>query len=373
MKSGWWLLLVLITIGNAADGALDSDKKADHAKLLFYEDLYGSRSGIQQFYDILRQLERAMGDIPPDIERLAVFHIRVDRQEYSTGMSRFFQGKIEETFAKYGRRQIVAAPELRTTRVVSTDTSFTLSNTLPSQEELWRIGEKLRLDAFIEGSITRSDVGDVMLNLKVFRHKTAEVVWSGSFVSGPNQPKIEFPLMEYGLRLTLGYWPVNRFRSANDTLSGSDLKLSLYQYAAEFTVGEAANSIRRLYLSAAFGASMLVPVPEDPRDSVVGNLDTYYSLIAGADLLYVFIPKANMDDGYWLGAYLGARTYLPQKLMALRHGYVSRITRHFAISLGVQFLPLLDQLISTKSLLSSSEYELQLRNPNYELSIQYSM
>lgn len=359
--------------GFSADGAVASDQKSDNAKLLFYEDLYGSRSGIQQFYDILSQLERAMGDIPPEIERLAVFHIRVDRQEYSAGMARFFQGKIEETFAKYGRRQIIAAPELRTTRVVSTDTSFVLSNTLPSQEELWRIGEKLRLDAFIEGSITRSDAGDVMLNLKVFRHKSADIAWSGSFVAGPNKPNFQFPLMEYGIRLTMGYWPLNRFRSAQDTVSGSALKLSLYQYAAELTVGEAANSVRRLYLSAAFGANMLVPVPEDPRDPVVGKLDTYYSLIAGADLLYVFVPKANMDDGYWLGAYLGARTFLPQKLMAIRHGYVSRITRHFAISLGVQFLPLLDQLISTKSLLSSSEYELQLRNPNYELSIQYAM
>jgi len=365
--------LCLVSLAFAVDGKSAQSSRDEKAKMLFYEDIYGSRTGIQQFYDILNQLEKSMGDIPPDIERLAIYNLRVDRNEYSTGMAKFFQGKIEETFMKYGRRQIVAAPELRTTRVLSTDTSFSLSNTLPTQDELWRIGEKLRLDAFIEGSLTRSEAGDVVLNLKIFRHKTAEVIWSGSFIAGPNEMKMSFPFMEFGVRLSLGYWPVTKYSGSKDTLSGSKLDLSIYQYGAEFTIGEAANSARRLYLSASGGFSVLVPVPADPRDSVVGDLSSYYSATVGADLLYVFVPKQNSDDGFWLGAYGGVRTYLPQKLIMLRHGYTSRITRHFAISGGIQFMPLLDQLVSSKSLFSSSQYELTLQNPHYEISIQYAL
>ncbi len=367
-------LFSLATTLEAADGIGGiSDADSQKSKLLFYEDQFGSRTGIQQFYDILNQLEHSMGDIPPEIERVAVYNLRVDRNEYSTGMAKFFQGKIEETFSKYGRRQIVVAPELRTTRVTSTDTSFQLTNTLPSQEELWRIGEKLRLDGFIEGSLTRSDAGDVVLNLKIFKHKSADVVWSGSFIAGPNERKLSFPYMEFGVRLSLGFWPVEKFTSPSDTLSGNSLGLSVYQYGAEITIGEAANSLRRLYLSAAGGIMVLVTVPDDPRDSVVGNLENYYTATAGADLLYVFVPKKDSDDGYWLGAYGGVRTYLPQKLIMLRHGYTSRITRHFSISAGVQFMPLLNQLVSDKSLLSANEYELLLQNPNFEISIQYAL
>jgi len=365
-------LLLLGLPAWAADGARETESKSEQGKLLFYEDMYGSRSGIQQFYDILRQLEKAMGDIPPDIERMALYNLRVDRASFSPGMAKFFQNKVEETFLKYGRRQIVEAPELKATRIVSTDTSFQMTNQLPTQEELWRVGEKLRLDAYIEGSLTRSEVGDVMLNLKVFKHKTAEVVWSGSFISGPNETKLSFPFMEFGLRLSLGYLPVTSY-VGTQTLQGSALKLSLYQYGAEVTVGEAANSQRRLYLTAAGGLMVLVPVPGNARDSIVGDLSSYYTATAGADLLYVFVPKQDNDDGYWLGSYIGVRTYLPQKLITLRQGFTSRITRHFTIAGGFQFMPLLDELTSSKSLFGSSKYELKLGNPNYEISIQYAL
>ena len=117
----------------------------------------------------------------------------------------------------------------------------------------------------------------------------------------------------------------------------------------------------------------MVPVPENPRDSIVGNLSNYYSATTGADLSYVLVPKENYDDGYWFSASLGVRAYLPQKLMVLRHGYTSRMTRHFAISAGVQIYPLLDQLVSDKSLFGGSNNELTLENPTYEISIQYAL
>jgi hypothetical protein len=342
-------------------------------KVLFYEDMYGSRTGIKQFYDILSQMQRAIGDLPPDIQRLAMYNLRVDRDDFTPGMMKFFQGKIEETFIKYGRRQIVAAPELRSTRIVSTDTSFVLSNTLPTQNDLWKIGEALRLDGFIEGNLTRSEMGDIMLSLKVFRHKSAEVVWSGSFVSGPNEDKYYFPLMDIGTRLSFGYWPVSKYTDETETIREPTLKLDMYQYAVEFTVSEAANSNRRLYLGAAAGLSFLFPVADNPRDSVVGDLPSNWVGIAGADLVYVFVAKENFDDGYWLGAYLGMRVYFPQKLIIIRHGYSSRISRHFILSAGLQFMPLLDQLIASKSLLSTTgDYELKLQNPTYEVSIQYA-
>jgi|GEM_PF-1376908 len=373
----WGFLLICLCCVGLVHAADEQSKaiiaQPEKMKTLYYEDLYGSRTGIQQFYDILIQLQRAMGDLPPDIERLAMYNLRVDHNEFPPGMTKFFQGKIEETFIKYGRRQIIAAPELRQTRVISTDTSFILSNTLPSQEDLWRIGEKLRVDAFIEGNLTRSEVGDVMLNLKVFRHKTAEIIWSGSFVSGPNEQKLSFPLMEMGVRLTFGYMPIQQYSSPSTTLTGSALKLAVYHYGAELTLGEAANSTRRLFLTASGGFSMLTPVAENPRDSIVGGLSSFYSATVGADLNYVFVQKENIDDGYWLSGYAGARAFLPQKLMVMRVGYTSRVTKHFAISGGVMIYPLLDQLVSSKSLLGGEDFELKLENPTYEISIQYAL
>lgn len=356
--------------GNYARATASADQEL--AKSLFYEDQMGSRAGVDQIYEILRQLSRAMGDIPPDLRRLAVYQLRVDRQEFSPGMARFIQGKVEEVFLKYGRREVVAAPELRTMRIVSTDTSFQMSNTLPKLEELWELGEKLRLDGYIEGNCTRSEEGDVMINLRVFRHKTAEVVWSGTFIAGPSKRSYDFPLLEFGARLGFGVWPLERYSSASGDISGDSLQLSLYHYFFNLTIGEAATKSKSLFLTAYGGFGMIQPVPENPRHLILGQLENYYQFHAGADILWVFVQKQNTDEGFWLGSALGLRVFLPQKLVAIHHAYSSRITRHFTVSMGLQFLPLQNMLVSSESLFSRQEYELILRNPTYEFTIQYS-
>lgn len=349
--------------------SVQSAKDQEVAKL-FYEDLYGSRIGIDQFYDILRQLARSVGDIPPDIKRIALYQLRVNRQDYSPGMARFFQGKIEETLIKYGRKEMVSIPELRQTRIKSTDTSFVLSNTLPSHKELWKLGEELRLDAYVEASLTRSTEGDVLLNIKVFRHKSAEVVWAGSFIAGPNKVSADFPLLEFGVRLGFGYMPIDRYIEKSTSVSGKGL--DVYHYWSEVTVGEASSSSQRLYLNAAAGIGLLSPALDGTRDSVFSKVSNTVTFQCGADLLWIFVNKKNFDDGYWLGAYLGIRALLPQKVMVLRHGYQTRITSHFTLGMGVQFMPLLNRLSDQSILTDGSDYELELANPTYEISIQYA-
>ena len=129
---------------------------------------------------------------------------------HGPGMARYIQAQIEEVFRKEGRRTVVTSPELRTFRVVSTDSTFKFSNTLPSMEDLWRLGDKLRVDGYIEGSCSKSSDNDVILNLKVFRHRTGEIVWSSSYVAGPNEKKPDIWNLDWSASANLRRWPIKQ-------------------------------------------------------------------------------------------------------------------------------------------------------------------
>ena len=146
-------------------------------------------TGIQQIDLVIKQLENTMGDIPPEVEKMAIHQIRTDSKDFSPGVTRYIQGRIETAFREKGRRKIASPPELKTLKIISTDTSIHLSNTLPTVDELWRLGDKLQIDAFLEGGCSRSEEGDVLLNLKLIKHRTTDILWSVNLIAGPNKPK----------------------------------------------------------------------------------------------------------------------------------------------------------------------------------------
>src|SRR4051812_10970990 len=126
-----------------------------------------SSTGIRQIGEITNRLSKTMGDIPPDMERVALYQIKIDPKEFSPGMARYIQAQVEETFRRDGRRTVITSPELRTFRVTANDSSFKFTNSVPSMEELWRLGDKLHVEGFIEGSCSKSADNDVIMNLKL--------------------------------------------------------------------------------------------------------------------------------------------------------------------------------------------------------------
>ena len=81
---------------------------------------------ISQMADLARQVGRNLGEIPPDIQRIAAYQFKADPREFTPGMLRHIQARVEEEVRRNGRT-VVSSPELRTLKVVSTDTSFHVS------------------------------------------------------------------------------------------------------------------------------------------------------------------------------------------------------------------------------------------------------
>jgi len=334
-----------------------------------------SSTGIRQIAEIMSRLAKSMGDIPPNVDRMALSQIKIDPRQFDPGMGRYIQAQVEDVFRKEGRRTIVTSPELRTFRVVATDSTFKFSNTLPSMEDLWRLGDKLRVDGYIEGSCSKSADGDVIMNLKVFRHRTGEIVWSNSFVAGPNEKKPDILNLDYSVSANLRRFPIKQGivprPDTSDPLTGGRVRdtlgsLALTMYGIEGSVSEAVTSDKSLVFSVSLGYGYANG--GGGPDSLGVDFDIQM-LKFGIEMLGIFFRKPNPDLGYWLGTYVGYEEFIPfankGHLSTITVGYKSRVSRHFTLGGGVNFLFLNDKL---RGLNEDSDRFLTLEPVAYELT-----
>ncbi|MBW8886407.1 MAG: hypothetical protein JF616_01510 [Fibrobacteres bacterium] len=334
-----------------------------------------SSTGLRQIAEIMSRLAKSMGDIPPNVDRMALSQIKVDPRQFDPGMARYIQAQVEDVFRKEGRRTIVTSPELRTFRVVATDSTFKFSNTLPSMEDLWRLGDKLRVDGYIEGSCSKSADGDVIMNLKVFRHRTGEIVWSNSFVAGPNEKKPDILNLDYSVSANLRRFPIKQGivprpdtldpktgRRVLDTLGS----LALTMYGIEGSVSEAVTSDKSLLFSVSLGYGYASGVGGPDSLGVDFNIQM---VKFGIEMLGIFFRKSNPDLGYWLGTYVGYEEFIPfankGHLSTISVGYKSRVSRHFTLGGGINFLFLNDKL---RGLGENSDRFLTLEPVAYDLT-----
>lgn len=295
-------------------------------------------SDVGRISDVVQQVEKVLNDLPPDVQRLAVYQFKFDSREFRPGVVRYLQGRVEESFSTEGRRTVVNSPELRTIRVVSTDTSFSVSNTLPTLEELGKLGEKLRVDAFLDGSVTRSPEGDLLLTLRLFKAKSGELVWSGSFVSGPSRGDSYFPDLDLAVYAGLRLFPLDKYGKTDSTSFANTYFLTNFDLEVSASEPITADKRFELGISAGYTHISLRGLPDS-----LGAVPGIHLLHLGAEVDAVFFRKADPRDGYWMGTYAGYDDFLPlfqtQHFGAFRLGYRSRPTRHFTLSAGILFIP----------------------------------
>ena len=306
--------------------------------------------------DVVRQVRSGLAGLPPDVQRIAVYQFRADSREFRPGTVRWLQGKVEDAFATDGRRTVVNSPELRTLRVVSTDTSLSVSNSMPTVDELWKLAEKLHVDAFLEGTLARSPDNDLMLNLRVFRARSGELAWSGSWVSGPNREAGVFSDLQYTVYAPLRVFPMDAYICEQGSYANA---LLMTDFAVEAAVSEPVTSDRRVELSVSTGYTHLGlrGIPDS-----LGSPAGIHVVHLGVEASVVLVRKDDPTQGHWLSAYAGFDDFLPlgqrQHFGALRFGYRSRPTRHFSVGGGILLIPFGDHLADSPVLGTSRTFDL---------------
>ena len=289
-------------------------------------------SDIGRISDLIQQLQKSVGELPPDIRRLAVYQIKTDPKEIRLGVTRYIQAQVEDVFSKEAHRAVVNSPELRTLRIVSTDTSLSISNSLPTLEDLAKLALKLDVDAFVEGACTRSPDDDLLLTLRLFRSRTGEVVWTGNFVSGPNRRDASFQDLDIAVSAPFLALPVDQFSGPEGIFTD---KTFVTTFAAQASITETMTPDKKLSLSLQLGYTHLSMMGLPAKITAPG----LHIASIGVEVLGVFFRKDDPRDGYWLGTYLGYQESIPvmqaQHFGSLRLGYRTKPTRHFSLGLGV--------------------------------------
>lgn len=299
-------------------------------------------SEFAQLANLKSQLITALQSLPPHIQRVALYRLRADRKEFSPGMIRYIQSQIEEAF-HIQKRDVVSTPELKTTRITSTDTSFQMSNAVSDAEELWKLGRKMRIDAFIDGGLTKSKDGDILLTMKLIKQETADVVWSQTFVAGPNEDRAKPAQFEMTANLGWGYWDVNKYVYKESETKGG---LVFYRYYADLGIQQVMNDQRTWFIGIHGGMGYLVDVPDDPEDTTFNNASSIPFASTGIQLTYVLKPKEDPMKGFNLGMYTGVRALIPNSLIQTEFGLISRPSSHLGFSLGLSYMPFHKEITS---------------------------
>ncbi len=325
-----------------------------------------SSLSIKQIDEVMKQLSQHLGDIPPEVERLAIYRIKTDVNDFSQGVSRHIQGRIESILSDRGRIRILAPPELKTLKIVSTDSSLNISNTIPTIEELWKLGDKLRLDAFLDGNCSKTKEGDVLLNLKLIKHRTAEILWSVNLIAGPNKIKTSIFDMKWTIATPLRFYPIAKFTQEDAVIK--DMRMDAINIEAQ--VADALLESRRLYWSIQAGASWIMLSKED---STTTKLTRLTAMHVGVTLIAIILQKANPDRGYWFATYFGGRWNIPffvdPAFPTLNFGYKAQLSRRFAISIGGMYLPTQKKISGTGTLPSTKGAIIDLKSFAYEVDL----
>ncbi len=311
-------------------------------------------SGLEQTYGILNKLKEAAVEIPPDIERVAVYRIRVDHEHFEPGMSRYIRERLEDTFRETTRIEVVTAPELKTIRVDITDISFSFKNTIPTLEELWDLGKKLRVDAFIDGSVTMTELGDMLVTLKLVKNKTGEIVWSESLIAGPNEKKeYKNPLR---FQLATGVHIVSLEESGYlDSVTDVktlDADATLYLYNFGMQLRQALMPSSQLFFQIRLDGS--VGTFSTESGSMIRS-----ALGFGGDFGISAILKKRERDSYMLDIMFGVQgeKYFTFQgaILSFLHGYNFNVTDNFTLNASIRLAPFETTLFASNNNFMTTE------------------
>ena len=328
-----------------------------------------SSTGLRQLAQIKTKLSKSFNDLPLQMERIAVSQIKTSPRDFTPGMARYIQSLVEETFRHEAHRIVITSPELKTFRIISTDSSFKFTNTTPTNDELAKLAEKLRVDGFIEGSCYKTEDNDVILNLKLYRPTTGEIMWSGSYIAGPNETKPEGEDVDWSVSASMRYFPIKQGiipRTNNLSVLDTLTTLGLTQYSIEGAISEPVTSGKWLTFSVILGFSSLTG--SGGPDSLSVNFNMQMAKF-GVEALGIFFRKANPEMGYWLGTYVGVHELIPflerGNLTLINLGYKSRVSRHFTLGGGINIFPFNNKL---KGLTTNEKRSLTLEPVGYEIT-----
>ena len=322
---------------------------------LFAQNAQPVKTGVNEtilnmMEDIFSQIPKDLTEISPELNRIAVYRINGDEAVIPPPLRTHFHSRLVEIFRALDRPAMVSLPELNTLKVTSTDSSFSITNSLPSPDELWRVGRRLRVDAFIEGNLTYVRGKALYLDLRLNRTGTNEVLWAKSYSAYEKTFKApELNPLRRSFLAGLEVFQIE-FDSPADTLVHADFGNQLIQYSAYFGIYQFLSANSRVRYELRAGVSFL---SDGVRlNNTEFSKNAFYSMHNLGEFLPVsynfrallhttMIQDKENRSGDWLAFYLSVTRYFTLSmpdLTGIGVGLRSDLSSHFSVSGGMSMI-----------------------------------
>jgi hypothetical protein len=169
---------------------------------LFFVSLMGRNAFAQSDAVLVEKavakLEDMTSDIPNDIRRVTVYRLNYNENYLSEETVGYIVSRIEQTFREYSALTIISPPELKPTnelKIFGRDSTIQISNTKgrslaeSNSELLLETAQKYSLHALIEVSVQKKAIEGFIINIRMIRPESQEVVWVKTLISNQVFPK----------------------------------------------------------------------------------------------------------------------------------------------------------------------------------------
>lgn len=345
------------------------------------------QSEVRNISKIMVKVKKSVSSFPIGANRVAIYKITADRNAISPGMVKFIKGKLEETIMQETNIELVAIPEFNITKIKITDSTFSFVNAARNYPELKAVAEKYNVDAFIQGFVTRGIHGDILFTLKMMNSKTGSVIWSKSFIEGPNRDDdIVNPIK---FRFFAGY-KVHRVQDYVSDGTSMLVNASGIKYSgasvdlSEFSFGfirEQRAAFKEIDFWLLGGMSFFAMEEKYPSEALgfdqvafneLPNITTFFGGVGFSGRI-IEKKRRNLEDlnvGYWLNPYAMARFYIPTnystEFLAFDVGINTEATSNIYIGFGVGFVP------QTKIVGQATNDYIDFEAINYEVHLTYN-
>ncbi len=363
-------LLLILSIGFAAFISDSSAQTVDD----------GDENILKLMNEIFAQVPEDIPEIDPDLGRIAVYRIETEGSNISASLREHFESRLIEILRTLDRPAVVALPDLSTLRISSTDSSFSIINSMPAPDELWKAARKLRVDAYLEGNLGYMPGKALFLDLRLNRTGTNEVLWAKSYSAYQNdmKPPSLNPLNK-SINAGLEVFQLE-VDSAADSLLSPNFNNKLIQYSVYFGIYQYTTPGSRLRFELRLGASFLSEGVNLNGTSFAKN--SFYSLKSGTKMVHppvsynfrsmlysTLIQNKNSQFRDWLSVYFAVTRYFTTKmpdLTGLGAGLRTDLNSHFSISTG--FSMILGSEFSSVNVVSTNQsVRMKVNGVQYEL------
>ncbi len=148
----------------------------------------------------IAKLEDMTSDIPTDVRRVTIYRLNYNEDFLSEETIEYIVSRIEQTLKEYSALSIISPPELKPTnelKIFGRDSTIQISNTKgrslaeSSAELLLETTQKYAIHALIEVSVQKKAIEGFIINIRMKRPESLEVIWVKTVISKQIFPKEE--------------------------------------------------------------------------------------------------------------------------------------------------------------------------------------